>query len=849
MVGNLELAKITGITDYQAKEQLKKDGYNEMPSSKKPGIFSRLLEIVREPVFLLLIACGSVYILIGDIEEAIILLGFVFVVIGITTYQGNKTDKALEALRDLSSPRALVIRNSEQKRIAGKEVVRGDIIILSEGDRVPADAIVIDSNNLMIDESLLTGESAPVRKAESVKDMEKMGAPGGDETPFVFSGTLVIGGVGIAKVIETGAKTEIGKIGKSLQTLETEKTVLQVEIDSLVKNFAIGGIIVCAAVIAIYGFTRMDWLKGILTGLTLAMSILPEEFPVILTIFIALGAWRMSKINVLARKQHAINALGNATVLCVDKTGTLTLNKMAVKKLCANSQMADIDGKSLHENFHMLIEFGTLASQKDPFDPMEKALKEISTNLDGTEHIHKNWQLVKEYPLSKSLLAISNVWKSFDSGVEKYVIAAKGAPEAIADLCHMDKEEFDKMEECVLSMANQGLRIIGVARAHLETTSLPDGQHDFVFEFIGLVGFADPVRPGVPDAIKQCQEAGIKVIMITGDYPETARNIAKEIGLPYSGLITGPELEKMDDGELRSKVMETSIFARAVPEHKLRIVKSLKENKEIVAMTGDGVNDAPALKAANIGIAMGARGTDVAREAASVVILDDDFSSIVKGISMGRRIFDNIRKAISYTLAVHIPIAGITILSVMLGWPLILLPAHIVFLELIIDPACSIVFEAEPGESGIMKRKSKKLEKRLLSGKTAVFSILQGIASLIVVAFVFIYASGMGYSEGQARALCFISLISANIGLILTNISWSRSMIHNILSGNRSLLAVIAGAALLLLAVLNIPFLQQAFKFSNVSLMAGTMAVISGLASITWFEIVKIVWNIKKTKD
>ncbi len=839
MLDNLNIDKIKGLSESEALERLKNEGYNELQRTTKGGFLQKIIEVVTEPVFLLLIACGAVYFLIGDTEEALMLMGFVLVVMGITIYQGTKTDKALEALRDLSSPRALVIRDGEKKRIAGREVAREDIIILAEGDRVPADAEVISCTNLMVDESLLTGESAPVRKSEAEKSMNLEMKPGGDDMPFVFSGTLVVGGTGIARVLRTGQNTEMGKIGKSLQELETEKTELQKEVSSIVKYAALGGILFCAFVVIAYGITRGNWLMGFLTGLTLAMSILPEEFPVVLTIFIAIGAWRMSKQNVLTRRQHAIHALGYASTLCVDKTGTLTMNSMTVKKLCSNSEFFDASS-ALPENFHELVEFGILASQNEPFDPMEKALKDISKALDGTEHLHSNWKLVKEYPISKYILAVSHAWKSDER--ESYIIAAKGAPEAIADLCHLGIDKAKEAEDCAIRMANEGLRVIGVAKSE-QSSTLPEAQHDFKFEFLGLIGFADPVRPGVKESVAECMEAGIKVIMITGDYPGTAINIAKEIGLPYDKLITGSDLDSMNDEELARRISEISIFARAVPEQKLRIVNVLKKNGEIVAMTGDGVNDAPALKASHIGIAMGARGTDVAREASSVVIIDDDFSSIVKGVEMGRRIFDNIRKAMSYTLSIHIPIAGITMLSVLLGWPLILLPVHIVFLELIIDPACSVVFEAEPAESNIMKRKPGHFSEKIFNRKTIMMSALLGFAALAMVAAVFVEATTLGYSESQARAMFFVTLISTNLGLILSNISLSRNVLSTLASKNKALWMVSAGAIIFLAAALFIPFLSSAFMFGSLGPVEIIMSLTAGIMCLVLFELIKLVWS------
>jgi P-type Ca2+ transporter type 2C len=837
-MGSIEMENITGLTEAEAQESLKLNGYNEIDGKKKRRFFGMLIEIIKEPMFLLLLACGSIYFFLGDYNEGFMLLSFVFIIIGITFYQENKTERALEALKDLSSPRALVIRGGAQKRIAGREVVLGDILVIAEGDRVPADAIVLSCSNLQADESLLTGEPVPVRKTSADDNLKAIAQPGGDDLPFIYSGTLIVSGTGIARVKAIGMHTEIGKIGKSLESVKEEKTELQKETADIVKKFAIGALTLCFLVIIIYGLTRGNWIQSILAGITLAMSILPEEFPVVLTIFLALGAWRMSRKNVLARKQHAIQALGSATVLCTDKTGTLTMNKMTIKRLLSDGKFFDVSAEGLPEGFHEVMEFGSLASQKEPFDPMEKAIKDVlNSKLSNTEHVHADWELVQEYPLTKQLLSLSHVWKSKER--EYYVIAAKGAPEAIGDLCHFNKHDMAKLEESVIKMADNGLRVIGVAKAVFRKIPLPEKQHDFDFRFIGLIGFEDPVRTNVPESVKECYDAGIRVVMITGDYPGTARNIAKQIGLrDTENIITGPELNSMSEDELKIRIAKTSIFARVVPDQKLLIVNALKANNEIVIMTGDGVNDAPALKSANIGVAMGARGTDVAREASGVVILDDDFSSIVGGIRMGRRIFDNIRKAMAYVLAVHIPIAGVTLLSVVLRWPLVLLPAHIVFLELIIDPACSVVFEACPEEKNIMKKPPRDVKEKIFNKKTVIVSVLQGFFVAAAVAAVFKISMDMGHSEGQARLFSFITLVVANLGLIIVNLSWSRFSFQA-LKSNRALWLVIGGATLMLGLLILVRPLQNLFNFEPITLAEVLISLAIGLTGILWAEVIK----------
>jgi Ca2+-transporting ATPase len=831
---------LQGLTEQEALERLGEDGYNELPASKKRTSLHILLEVVREPMFLMLIACGLLYLFLGDLEEALMLMGFVGVIIGITFYQERKTERALEALRDLSSPRALVIRNGRQMRIAGREVVRDDIILLSEGDRVPADAVLLSGNTISVDESLLTGESVPVRKRPWDGRLE-MGRPGGDDLPFVYSGTLMVKGQGVAQVRTTGPRTEIGKIGKALQILEPEDTNLQKQTGKIVRNFAIVGLCLCVIVVVVFSLTRGDWLNGFLAGITLAMATLPEEFPVVLTIFLALGAWRISQHHVLTRRVPAVEMLGATTVLCVDKTGTLTLNRMTVTHLSVDNEMLEVDGKqmSLPEKFHEVVEYAILSSPIDPFDPMEKAMKELGgRTLSNTEHMHKDWILVHEYPLSDNLLAMSHVWRS-PEGLS-YVIAAKGAPEAIADLCHFSPEQKDAIHIKISTMADRGLRVIGVAMAEFKTQSLPEAQHDFDFQFAGLLGMADPVRPEVANAVKECYTAGIRIIMITGDYPGTAHSIARQIGLKMDdGLITGPELDALSDDELKERIKTVSIFARAVPEQKLRIVNALKSNNEVVAMTGDGVNDAPALKAAHIGIAMGGRGTDVARESAALVLLDDNFASIVRAVRSGRRIFDNLKKAMAFIFSVHLPIAGMSLIPVLLKWPLALLPVHILFLELIIDPACTIIFEGEADEKDIMQRPPRRLEEPLF-GRTMILSgLIQGLGVLAVVLTVYALLHTRGYGEAEARMISFVCMVIGNLGLIFTNRSWKDSILKSMRVPNKALWWVTGGTVFFLVVIMSTPILRELFKFAPLHRWELVLIVLSGLASILIAESIK----------
>jgi P-type Ca2+ transporter type 2C len=848
-----DIRQIAGLSDEEAAERLRVEGPNEIAASRPRNVFRIAWEVVREPMLLLLLAAGGVNILISlsepdRIKEALLLFMFVFVVIGITFYQERKTERALDALRDLSSPRALVIRSGRQVRIAGREVVRGDVMLLSEGDRVPADGWLLDCVNLHVDESLLTGESVPVRKGTCGEEAE-MARPGGDGTPFVFSGTLVVKGQGVAEVRAVGSGTELGKIGLALRSLEPERTGLQKSVDRLVRGIAILGIAAAVIVVIVYSLTRGNWLEGTLAGITLAMAVLPEEFPVVLTVFLALGAWRMSKRNVLTRRMPAIETLGSATVLCADKTGTLTQNRMTVRELMCDGTDFRVEGvDALPEDYHQIVEFSVLASPIDPFDPMDTAFKELGDRyLAQTEHLHADWTLVREYPLSERLLALSHVWRSPGGG--DYVIAAKGAPEAVADLCHFDPERYQHMTESVSRMAEGGLRVLGVAKAtfHVDE-ALPEIQHDFDFQWIGLVGLHDPVRPDVPGAVAEAYDAGMRVVMITGDYPGTAVSIGREIGLrSLDAVITGPELDGMSDEQLAERIKDVSVFARVVPEQKLRIVRALKADAEVVAMTGDGVNDAPALKAADIGIAMGMRGTDVAREAAALVLTDDDFTSIVGAVRMGRRIYDNLKKAMAYILAVHVPIAGMSLIPVLLPHiagresVLVLMPVHIAFLELIIDPACSVVFEAEEEEPDIMDKPPRGVSQPLFDRKMLGISIMQGVVALVAVGAVYYWAMRMGMPEADVRGLSFTTLVVANLGLIFVNRSWSTTIAGSLRKPNAALWWVTGGTLAVLVLLLALPAMRNLFQLSIMHPSDVLIAIGAGFAAIAWFEVYKLV--------
>jgi Ca2+-transporting ATPase len=836
---------LAGLSEEEARLRLDRQGPNELPVQKKRSLLAIVLEVVREPMFIMLIVAGSLYLLLGDPTEAVMLLGFVFVVMGITILQSRRTERALDALRDLSSPRALVMRAGAQHRIPGREVVQGDVLVLAEGDRVPADAILRQGINLSVDESLLTGEAVPVRKSASTT-VAQLERPGGEDLSSLFSGTLVSAGQGLAEVANTGARSELGKIGHALQQVKPEATTLQKDSTRLVRIFALIGLGAFIVVVVAYALTRGGsaavWKQGLLAGITMAMSILPEEIPVVLTIFLALGAWRISRKRVLTRRMAAVETLGKTTVLCVDKTGTLTLNRMTLKHLVANAHAAVIAPETswLPEELHPLLEHAVLASAPDPFDPMERAVHATAGRMLGkNDHPQANLSLVRAYPLGPGLAAVTQAWQSASNA--DLVIASKGAPEAIAVLCHLTAPQRQAMLAQVASLASQGLRVLGVARGTMGQDKLPAAQGDLALEFLGLLGFEDPLRSTVPAAVAECQTAGIRVIMITGDYALTAQSIARQAGLANcENVITGPDLESISDEDLAHRAKSVGVFARVLPEQKLRIVKALKANQEVVAMTGDGVNDAPALKSAHIGIAMGGRGTDVAREAADLVLLDDDFASIVVAIRLGRRIFDNIRKAIAFTFAVHVPIAGLSILPVFFAdWPLLLLPTHIVFLELIIDPSCSLVFEAEEAEADVMNRPPRSRKDGLFSAHTMGLAVLQGLSVLAVCVGVFLFAH-RSHSPEIARALTFATLVTAFLVVLLANRSSIFTIVEGLRAPNTALWFVLGGTAGLLALVLFFPFAQRLFHFAPIHAVDLALSMGAGFACTLWFEALKL---------
>jgi len=839
----IAFAAIAGLSDSEARERLAREGYNELPRAEQRTVLRIVMEVMREPMLALLLGGGVVYLALGDLHEALILLAFAMMSILITVVQETRTERVLEALRDLTSPRALVVRDGVRRRIPGREVVREDLVVLSEGDRVPADGVLLQAQDLQADESLLTGESVPVRKRARKEDEQLHARPGGDDLPQVFSGALIVRGTGIAQVTGTGARSEIGKIGQSLSTLASEPPRLQAQTQRLVRMFALIGGVVSVLAVLLYGLFRGGWLDALLAGIALGMSMLPEEFPVVLTVFMAMGAWRISRARVLTRRAAAIETLGSATVLCTDKTGTLTENRMSIAELrLKDGRVFRIGAEQVPAEFHELVRFGILASAQEPFDPMEKAFHALGRAAENDVVLPSaDLSLVRAYGLRPDLLAVTHAWQGADD--HGFTIATKGAPEAIARLSDLPEEEWRRVKETVDAMAAEGLRVLGIARARLAHADLPDAPHEFAFEFLGLVGLADPLRPGVREAVAECRSAGIRVVMITGDYPATARAIARQAGIDAARVMSGEELQHTGDLDLARHVREVTVFARIMPEQKLRIVNALKSTGEIVAMTGDGVNDAPSLKAAHIGIAMGGRGTDVAREASSIVLLDDDFGSIVKAVRLGRRIYDNLRKAMAFIFAVHVPIAGLALLPLVFGLPIIFSPIHIAFLEMVIDPVCSLVFEAEEDEEDVMRRPPRPPDEPLFYGTLIFWSVLQGLLAFALVAAIYVVAYRRGMPEDEARALAFFSLATAIVALIFLNRSFSASLLEAFRRPNRALKLVLAGVSSILGLTLLWPFAADLFRFGPLHPDDLALTVAAGFAVLVILELLKPIWR------
>ena len=807
-----------GLSESAAQELLRRHGPNVLPSAKQVTLFSIILDTLKEPMLLLLVSTGVVYLIIGDLREAVAILAGILLVIGISVTQKQRTERTLTALRDLTSPRALVVRAEGTRRIPAREVVPGDVVILNEGDRVPADGIVLESVLLAVDESLLTGESFPVEKhaGEHGRPQDRSGNP-------VYSGTLVVRGHGIALITSTGAHSEIGKIGAQLGTLVPESTRLERETTNVVRIFGILSLLVCVFVAALYGLLRGEWISGAISALALAISMVPEEFPVVLTIFMAIGAWRISQKKVLTRRFPAIEMLGAATVICADKTGTLTENRMAVHEIFLPQETGS-------RKTEEALRIAALASEENTADPVDRAI------IAAAPAPAPPGEFLREYPLSSDSMLVAKAYRSGNF----ILIAAKGAPEAILGLSAMQPTERDTFQTALARMTASGMRVIAVAKGVAQSGELPQNKDSLRLEMLALIGLADPIRSTVPGAIAELRSAGVRVVMITGDYPGTASAVASRAGLENAThVITGGDLQRLDEQSLRAVARRCNVFARVTPEQKLRLITAFKANREVVAMTGDGVNDAPALKSAHIGIAMGARGSDVAREAAALVLADDDFPAIVDAVRLGRRIYDNLTNAIRYVIAVHVPVAGLAVLPVLFDWPILLMPLHIVFIELIVDPACSIAFEVEREEPGIMRRTPRLADARLFGQPTVTLGLVQGAAVFVAVLAAFLLALRWGHTHDDARAIAFASLVAGNLALIWTNVSAQRTIFDK--HRNPALWLVTLATLAALLAILYVPYLRGIFALSFLHPNDLLVAFSLGAISITWFEIRKVI--------
>ncbi|WNV03718.1 cation-translocating P-type ATPase [Candidatus Methylospira mobilis] len=795
--------KLSGLSDKEARYRLHRDGPNTLPDADRRNALRILRDVLSEPMFLMLLATAGIYLLLGDKLEGCVMMLMNAISVGLVVVQERRSEKVLESLRRLSQPTARVIREGKPATLPSGQIVYGDILALDEGNHIVADAILLDSHALYVDESMLTGESVPVQK--------QLGDP-------VYSGCLIVRGHAQAEVIATGIRSRLGQIGKAVTIARTEPTPMQRATGHAVRHMAIAGIALSILAGALYAVLRQDWLGGSLAGLSLAMALMPEEFPMVLTVFMAMGAWRLSRVGVLTRRSAAIETLGATTALCVDKTGTLTENRMTVARLWCDGITQDTTQP--HEaSFIRLAEYAALASRPTSFDPMDRAAHELAQRAGIVLRPH--WRLLREYELNPSLLAMSQVWSRQE---DCFTVAAKGAPEAVIDLCHLPPETADFVLAGVRQLADEGLRVLGVAEAF--TNELTDNQHDFSFRFVGLIGFHDPLRIDVAPAVEECRQAGIRVIMITGDYANTAQVIARAAGLDANRVLAGKELETLSATELQKAIKDVRVFARVQPEQKLKLVEALQGSGEIVAMTGDGVNDAPALKAAHIGVAMGQHGSDVAREAAALVLLKDDFGSLVAAVRMGRRIHDNLLKAMSYIISIHVPIAGLALLPILTGWPMLLLPVEIVFLELVIDPVCATVFEAENAEPGLMKRPPHSPSEPLFNRRLVLMALGRGVLLLLTIG-IYYGVTLQQTGEEAARSLTFSALVIANLMLVLSVRAKHRPLWAGI---TRPLIVIIFLTFALLGAALTVPIFREIFRFSLVppDLMAQAAAVGAG---------------------
>ena len=818
---------IQGLTDVEVLQARETYGSNQLNYKKENTFFENLIRIFKEPMLILLFVAASIYLISGNTGDAIFLTCAIIFQISISLFQDSRSKNALEKLKALSQPSCKVIRNGEIVEIRSESLVVGDSLVVEEGTLITADGIIVHSNDFSVNESILTGESLAVFKDKSKEDH------------FIYSGTTVAGGLAVATITAIGNETRLGKIGSSLESIKEEKTPLENQIAYFVKKMAIVGAVVFVIVWGINFWNTQQVLNSLLQSLTLAMSILPEEIPVAFTTFMALGAWRLMRQGIVVKQMKTVETLGSATVICTDKTGTLTENRMSVAKLYLLSTDRIFEVKSdLTSEEKKLITTAMWASEPIPFDPMEIALHQTYKDMSATDE-RPDYQFIHEYPLSGKPPMMTHI---FENNAGKRIIAAKGAPEALMNVSGLSAAEIEKINEAIHLLAKDGYRVLGVGVSEYAGTTFPALQQDFNFKFIGVVAFYDPPKHNIQGVLNDFYKAGIDVKIITGDNAATTRSIARQIGLKgYETSITGDELMALPDEELKKSVMHNAIFTRMFPEAKLKIINALKANNQIVAMTGDGVNDGPALKAAHIGIAMGKKGTEIAKQAASLILLEDDLSKMVDAVAMGRKIYANLKKAIQYIISIHIPIILTVFIPLALGWayPNIFSPVHIIFLEIIMGPTCSIIYENEPMEKNTMIQPPKPLTITFFNWNELSTSIFQGLVITLGTLSTYVYAVQHGYDESLTRTMTFTVLITANIFLTLINRSFYYSIITTLKYKNNLVLLIISITTFLVGLMLYLKPITQFFEFETLTVFQLMLAIAVGFVSVIWFELVK----------
>ena len=821
--GNLK-----GLTEDELKQSRMQFGYNDMGTTAKNTWLEMLVNIFKEPMLILLIVVSLIYLVIGDYGEAIFMLSAIVVVSGISFYQDNRSRKALEELEKLSEPLSTVIRNAKAIKIPTHEIAVGDLCITEEGKMINADGTIIHSNDFSVNESALTGESFSVFKDN------------GSEDNKVYSGTITVSGLAVFKVEKIGKQTRIGNIGESILTIKEESSPLQIQIRRFVKLMAIIGIIVFLMICVISFYHTRNLTASLLNGLTLAMSILPEEIPVAFTTFMALGAWKLMRDGIIIKRSSVVETLGSTTVICTDKTGTITENSMRLKLLYDFKATQTFDEHAFADTaLQELITYAMWSSEPVPFDPMEKTLHEV---YEKTQHdVRRDYTLFREYPLEGKPPMMTHL---FENSKKQRIIAAKGAPEAILNVSRIPDEKKNEVISLVKDFGKQGYRTLGVARCYFERNDFPLRQQDFEFEFLGLVVFHDPPKAGIKNVFRQIYDAGIQVKVITGDNADTANAIALQAGIiNNAGAVNGNDLMQLSDKELQNISERSTLFTRMFPADKLAVVNALKSKNEIVAMLGDGVNDAPALKAAHIGVAMGNKGTEIAKASASLVITNDDLEKLIIGIAAGRRIYANIKKAVQYIISIHIPIILTVSLPLFLGWifPQVFTPVHVIFLELVMGPTCSIVYENEPIEKNAMKQPPRLITDTFLNWRELTVSIIQGLVITIGVLFVYQFTVSSGGNEEKTRGMVFTTLIFANILLSFANRSFFYSIFESLKNRNLLLNVITVAILVLLFAILYIKPISRFFKVSALSIPELGITLLVAMVSVLWFEVYKLV--------